>query len=140
VFLGAPTVPSLTFNTASTIQNCVTDGGFTNCVAGTQTVSLAAAQTGVCNLDGGNGNQCVLMGGPLNGQVDAGAQLPGLTSTTVVMAALLNPATPLCACNAITEAPGGDAGVVVIECGTVTTGVCATLGFDGGQVTYMRMN
>jgi hypothetical protein len=78
---------------------------------------------GQCNLDGGGGNQCTLF-------------LPALVPSSTVVASLANPITGQYGCSAVTEAPGGDSGVVVIQCG----GAAATLGADGGQANWVRLN
>ena len=83
---------------------------------------VSALQGGVATLDGGNGNQGVLF-------------LPQLSPTTVVVTSLENPGNGQYGCSAVVEAPGGDAGVVLLQCGGT-----ATLGADGGAASWTRLN
>ena len=154
VFVGAPTVPSLNFQTSNQISTCVGDGGFTNCLNSPQVIKTATVQavinpinnTTLFNLDGGNGDQAVLTGQAAN-PADGGAILPGLTASTVVLCSVANPLPTGTsaygavaagygglACSAVTQAPGGDGGVVLVTCGI------PWLGTDGGQVSCIRVN
>lgn len=153
-FVGPPSVPSIQFRTSNQITTCVGDGGFTNCLNSPQVISTATVQSVVnptngtilFNLDGGNGDQAVLTGQAAN-PADGGAYLPGLTATTQLICQLQNPVVAGTAaafaiasgyagtgCTAVTQAPGGDGGVVLVSCGI------PWLGTDGGQVSCIRVN
>lgn len=89
--------------------------------AGTNLV-VSALQGFLVNLDAGTPNLATLF-------------LPQLSSTTVVVCSLANPANGQYGCSTVTEAPGGDAGVVLVQCGGA-----ATLAADGGQANCIRLN
>lgn len=118
MFQGAPTVPSLNLSTSQTISTCVGDGGFTNCTSAPQLLTVSQLQSGTCTLAA---NTCTLLGSQ-GALADGGAVLPNLTATTVVLASpVITGGDAGFGCSALTEAPGGDGGVVVITCGGTST-------------------
>lgn len=126
VFSGAPQAPGFIVNTAQSISTCVGDGGFTSCTSAPQQLAINALQGGTCT------SPCTLLGSQ-GALADGGAALPGLTSTTTVVAlSTIQQASGVNQelCTATVQAPGGDGGDVLITCGPDA----------GTNVVYLRLN
>ena len=128
VFQGSVTAPGLNLSTAVTTTQCVGDGGFTQCLGGIpQTLAVNQLQLQQCTA--GPGANCVLTGAAPSPN-DGGAQLPGLSASSILVATpVLNDAVHPTFCNVTLSTYFMDGGDAVIACTP-----------DAGLVNVLRLN